>query len=258
MLLPASRQVAGRSFLRGFRSPAHTHSNHQAANLSDLSQNPSCILLARFNLPPWGIVGYQSYSGQGCPADSFINFRIVSSFGSGAFFSLRTSSQPTYHLRRPISQMYQWTLGHGYPDDATLVAAPPRRQGFQGALNNTNTTVIQLQAGLYFQNAVIGLDLTIRGEGIGRTLVSGGLLGSVFGIVPGEAGDRDAERRAAYVGEAEPVAELHRVRVASVFAADLPAGRQVPSLMPFLTAIFINRPTHAARRPQAPSPCLLA
>ena len=79
----------------------------------------------------------------------------------------------------------------------------------------------------------------------------GGSGGFLFerGLRGGEAGDGHAERRAAHVGEADLVAELHRVRVATVFAAGLPAGRQVPSFMPdlvplpFSTAIFINWPT---------------
>ena len=56
---------------------------------------------------------------------------------------------------------------------------------FQGFLDNPNYTTIELQTGTYFQNAVINRDLTIRGKGIGRTTVSGGLLGSVFKILPG-------------------------------------------------------------------------
>jgi VCBS repeat-containing protein len=75
--------------------------------------------------------------------------------------------------------------GWDYSDDVTIVIDPPHTNDFQYALDNTNATTIQLETGLYFQNAFINRDVIIRGAGMGRTTVSGGLLGSVFRIARG-------------------------------------------------------------------------
>ncbi len=116
----------------------------------------------------------------------YISARAVSSYGSGFWLA--------YSLeKRILSSTYGYILprqvgflpGNGYSDDAEVVFDPPRRNEFQPALDNTNVTEIVLGTGLFYQNAVISRDMTIRGAGIGRTIVSGGRAGSVFRVLPG-------------------------------------------------------------------------
>lgn len=72
--------------------------------------------------------------------------------------------------------------GRGYSDDATVVVDPPHMNDFGNELADPGVDEIVLDDGLYYQNGTITRDLTIRGRGKGRTLISGGLLGSVFQI----------------------------------------------------------------------------
>src|SRR5579884_3452668 len=58
-----------------------------------------------------------------------------------------------------------------------------------------------------------------------------------------QAGDRHAERRAAHVVQPDPVAELHRVRLAAVLAAD--ADLQVRTRRPTLLHADLHQPADA-------------
>ncbi len=73
----------------------------------------------------------------------------------------------------------------GFTDDTALVIAPPHMGDLLPALDNPRCNEIRLEAGTYYDNVIVDRDLTIRGQGIGRTFVSGALLGSVFTVLPG-------------------------------------------------------------------------
>lgn len=108
---------------------------------------------------------------------------VLSATGGGAWIGANgVSGVPGF---TGLEYIHLYDLGGLYSDDTTIVVAPPHLHDLASGLNNPEVDVIQLQAGRYFENAVIDRDLTIRGEGIGRTIVSGGLLGSVFKILPG-------------------------------------------------------------------------
>ena len=116
----------------------------------------------------------------------FISARVVSTFGSGFWLSYTLEKFPISNTRYLIIPRQTGFLpGNGYSDDAEVVFDPPRRNEFQSALDNTNVAEIVLGTGLFYQNAVISRNMTIRGAGIGRTLVSGGRAGSVFRVLPG-------------------------------------------------------------------------
>src|SRR5436190_684478 len=131
-----------------------------------------------------GFVAFGFDTGYGYSEFGHYNARVVSSTGHGAYFWVANSLWPEYFTG--LGALFCGDPGTLYGDDATIVIDPPHMNDFQGALDNTNVTVIQLQSGTYFQNAVINRDLTIRGEGMGRTIVSGAMLGSVFRILPGK------------------------------------------------------------------------
>ncbi len=72
-----------------------------------------------------------------------------------------------------------------YGNELTLVIDPPRTQDLKEVMRNVEWgDEIQLQSGVYFHNFRLGetspVNLTIRGRGMGRTVISGGQLGSVF------------------------------------------------------------------------------
>jgi len=116
----------------------------------------------------------------------YISARVVSSAGSGFWLAYSLEKFVISNTRvLIIPRQVAFQPGNGYTDDAEVVFDPPRRNEFQFALDNTNVTEIVLGTGLFYQNAVITRDLTIRGAGIGRTLVSGGRGGSVFRVLPG-------------------------------------------------------------------------
>lgn len=104
--------------------------------------------------------------------------RIISALGSGAEPRLTFSGIDVVHVSMSDG-------GENYSDDATLVIDPPRLHDLATALINPSIDTIQLEDGLYFENTVIRRDVIIRGQGINRTTISGGLLGSIFKIVPG-------------------------------------------------------------------------
>ncbi|HMO50583.1 MAG TPA: Ig-like domain-containing protein [Kiritimatiellia bacterium] len=115
-----------------------------------------------------------------------LSARVVSTFGSGFWLTYDLQKYIISNTRTLIiPQQTFFRPGNGYTDDAEVVFDPPRNNEFGFALGNTNITEIVLGPGLFYQNAVITRDMTIRGAGIGRTLVSGGRGGSVFRILPG-------------------------------------------------------------------------
>lgn len=73
----------------------------------------------------------------------------------------------------------------GFTDDTTLVIPPPHMGDLNPAIDNPRCNVIRLGVGTYYDNVIVDRDLTIRGEGMGRTFVSGALLGTVFTVLPG-------------------------------------------------------------------------
>ncbi|MCU0781189.1 MAG: FG-GAP-like repeat-containing protein, partial [Akkermansiaceae bacterium] len=139
------------------------------------------ILLGQFNRS-LGFLASVTDSGSGYT--SFPGVRVVSNAGSGASVSVFSMSGGRVGFVTALPG------GSGYSDDATVVIDPPHTGDFQAALDNAAATEIQLEEGLYFQNAEISRDLVIRGRGMGRTVVSGGLLGSVIKILPLASGVR--------------------------------------------------------------------
>lgn len=114
------------------------------------------------------------------------NVRVVSSAGGGAAIrAYRFQSADSRLAFDGIGKIVIVDPGFTYTDDAMVVIDPPRLNDFQYAITNPAVTSIRLQSGRYYQNAVIDRDLIIRGEGIGKTIASGALLGSVFTIRPG-------------------------------------------------------------------------
>ena len=98
---------------------------------------------------------------------------VVSSAGSSAIID-------PFALSGSIFSFVQGT-GANYSQDAIIVIGPPRKNDFQQYIDGGASELV-LASGLYFENAVITNDITIRGQGVGKTIVSGGLLGSVFRI----------------------------------------------------------------------------
>jgi VCBS repeat-containing protein len=131
-----------------------------------------------------GINGFNFWPGSGYAVFGYYPVNVVSSGGSGASLWVNTSFYPS--IFNGLSAITLGAPGHAYTDDATVVIDPPHKNDFQSALDNTNATIIQLQTGTYFQNATINRDVTIRGEGVGKTIVDGAKLGSVFKILPGK------------------------------------------------------------------------
>lgn len=73
----------------------------------------------------------------------------------------------------------------GFTDETTLVIPPPHMGDLSPGVDNPRCNEIRLGVGTYYDNVIVDRDLTIRGAGMGRTLVSGALLGTVFTVLPG-------------------------------------------------------------------------
>src|SRR6266478_444884 len=116
--------------------------------------------------------------GSGYPQTNVIPITFISSAGSGG----QANAQIAYDGSIFFISVTQ--AGSQYADDLAMVVAPPHTNDFGNYLSSDCDT-IQLDAGTYYQNAVIDRDVTIQGKGMGRTIVSGGLLETVFKILPG-------------------------------------------------------------------------
>ncbi|HAV64794.1 MAG TPA: hypothetical protein DCY13_20805, partial [Verrucomicrobiales bacterium] len=126
-----------------------------------------------------------SDAGSGYPPGVDLPVTAISSAGSGAKFTARAGGGGSILFVTSQDANGSSHTGAGYADDLTLVIAPPHTNDFGAYLNNAACDTLELQAGTYYQNAVIDRDVIIRGQGIGRTIVSGGLRDSVFKILPG-------------------------------------------------------------------------
>lgn len=125
-----------------------------------------------------------SDGGSGYPPDARVPMLLISSSGSGAQYNALTLGDSVYYVSGADTNGHLH-LGSGYSDDLAMVIPPPHTNDFGNYLTNSGCTTIQLDSGTYYQNAIIDRDVTIRGKGMGKTVVSGGLLGTVFKILPG-------------------------------------------------------------------------
>ncbi|HSU53466.1 MAG TPA: FG-GAP-like repeat-containing protein, partial [Candidatus Dormibacteraeota bacterium] len=125
-----------------------------------------------------------SDGGSGYRPNTNIAVLMFSSVGAGAQFAAYVGPQGNVIYVSSLDSHTNIHNGSGYADDLAMVIPPPHTNDFGSSLSNSTCTTLQLQSGTYYQNAVIDHDITIIGQGIGKTYVSGGLLDSVFKILP--------------------------------------------------------------------------
>ncbi len=108
--------------------------------------------------------------------------RVFSSEGS-VDSNWAASATATYDGSFAITS-FPAPVGTDFSDDVLVVIDPPISGDLQRLVDNS-TSDIDLQEGLFYANVVVNRDVVIRGRGMGRTLISGGLLDSVIRVLPG-------------------------------------------------------------------------